>query len=88
MLTHSHSSSAHAALAARLHLIGTMLRLPEARRAVLAQALRELAALIFGAFALGWYIGQAPGSAAMPLAGIAAWAVLVGLAMAVTNGKS
>jgi len=65
-----------------------MLRLTEPRRAVLAQALRELAALIFGAFALGWYIRDAPGSVTVALAGIAAWAVLVGLAMAVTDGKS
>lgn len=65
-----------------------MLRLTQSRRAVLAEALRELAALIVGALALGWFLGEAPGSLAVPLVGVAAWVVLVGLAMAVTDGKS
>jgi hypothetical protein len=64
-----------------------MLRLTQRRRTVLAAALREVAALIVGALVRGWFIGEVPGSVAMPLAGIAAWLVLVSLAMAVTNGK-
>jgi hypothetical protein len=66
----------------------TMLRLTQSRRAVLAAALREVAALIIGALALGWYVGDAQGSAVIPLVGVVAWAVSVGLAMAVTDGKS
>jgi len=78
------------ASAARLHRMGkqTMLRLTPRRRAVLAAALREVAALMVGALVLGWYIGDAPGSVAVPLVGVAAWLVLVGFAVAVTNGKS
>ncbi len=64
-----------------------MLRLTQPRRAVLAEALRELAALIIGALALNWFVGESRGSVVVPLAGIAAWLMLVGLAMAVTNGK-
>jgi hypothetical protein len=65
-----------------------MLRLTERGRAVLAEALRELAALIVGAFALGWFLGDARGSFVVPAMAMAAWVVLVGLAMAMTDGNA
>lgn len=64
-----------------------MLRLRPRRRAVLVETLRELANLTAGALVLGRFVGQQPFSFALVLGGIAAWFVLVGLALSIAEGK-
>lgn len=63
----------------------TMLRLRPRRREVLVETLRELANLAAGALVLGWFVSQEPWSLWLFLAGIAAWLVLVGLAVALAD---
>lgn len=58
-----------------------MLRLKPRRRAVLVEALRELANLVAGALVLGQFVGVAQWSFTLVLAGIAVWSVLLGLAL-------
>ena len=65
----------------------TMLRLTTRRREVLVQTLRELANLAAGALVLGRFVGQQPFSLDLVLGGIAAWFVLVGLALSLAEEK-
>ena len=65
-----------------------MLRLTSRRRALLAETLRELANLTAGALVLGRLVSSEPWALWLFLTGIAAWLVLVGLAVAVADGNS
>ena len=58
-----------------------MLRLKTGRRAVLVETLRELANLVAGALVLGQLVGQQPSSLWVIFGGVAAWLVLVAVAI-------
>jgi len=53
-----------------------------------SQALRELAGLTVGALVLNRVVADDAGPLWLFLTGVAAWVVLVGLAVAVTNGNT
>ena len=59
----------------------TMLRLGPHRRALLAEAFRELANLVAAALVLGQLVTQERVSPSLLLGGIAAWLLLLGLAL-------
>jgi len=68
--------------------MAAVLRLQSKRRAVVSQALRELAGLTVGALVLNRVVADDAGPLWLFLTGVAAWVVLVGLAVAVTNGNT
>jgi hypothetical protein len=59
----------------------TMLRLGPQRRALLAEAFRELANLVAAALVLGQLVTQERVSPSLLLGGIGAWLLLLGLAL-------
>ena len=77
-----------ALLSHRATLQRTMLRLSPRRRTVLVETFRELANLAAAALVLGWFVSREPWSLWLFLGGIAAWLVLVGLAVALADENS
>ena len=64
-----------------------MLRLTEAQRAVLVQAIPAVANLAVGAMVFGQFLRQQPFSTGLAVAGIAFWAVFVGFTVLLAGGK-
>jgi hypothetical protein len=59
-----------------------MLRLNASQRSLLADKLGDVANLAAGALVLGQFVGGVPSSVPLAGAGIAAWLVLIGVAVA------
>jgi hypothetical protein len=64
-----------------------MLRLNDAQRAVLVQAIPAVAHLAVGAMVFGQFLRQQPFSAGLALAGIAFWVVFVSITVVFAGGK-
>jgi hypothetical protein len=64
-----------------------MLRLTDAQRAVLVQAIPAVAHLAVGTCVFGQFLRQQPFSFPLALAGIALWFVFVGIAVVFAGGK-
>jgi len=65
----------------------TMVRLTDAQRTVLTQALPAVAHLALGALVFGQFLREEPYSLSLAVAGIAIWLWFVGMAVAVAGGK-
>lgn len=64
-----------------------MLRLAEAQRAVLVQAIPAVANLAIGAMVFGQFLRQQPFSIGLALAGVGFWFMFVSIAVVFAGGK-
>ncbi len=72
---------------ASAHVHVTMLRLTDAQRAVLTQALPAVAHVAVGALVFGQFLREQPYSLPLALIGIGIWFWFVGVAVALAGGK-
>ena len=64
-----------------------MLRLTDAQRAVLVQAIPAVANLAIGAMVFGQFLRQQPFSTGLAAAGIAFWFAFVAITVVIAGGK-